>query len=401
MSSKKATWWATELTMSNPIERCYSIARLRELARARLPPAVFDFYDGGAEDEITLRANANAFQQVPLIPRVLRDVSRIDTSANWWGRAAGLPLAIGPTGAVGFGWRGGDVELARAAAAFNIPYSLSTSATSSIEAIASLAPGRHWFQAYILQDKDRLNNLIDRAHHADYEALMITVDLAVGGKRERDLANGLSFPMKLNARNFFQFACKPAWSLDMLINRPPEMPSLAGMKKVETPARAVESVAGKNYDPSFNIDDLARLRDRWPRKLIVKGVVNPLDVESIIAVGADAIVVSNHGGRQLDTGIASLQALPAIVKAVNGRVPIFIDGGVRRGSDVLKALALGAAGVLTGRATLFGVLAGGHAGAMRSLQIIQDELTRSMQLCGARSAAEIAPDLVKPPSDWL
>jgi (S)-mandelate dehydrogenase len=305
------------------------------------------------------------------------------------GQPAQMPLAIGPTGALGFGWRGGDVDVARAAAAIDVPYTLSTSATASIEEIADKAPGRLWFQAYILQDKERLEDLVARAEAAAYEALVITVDLPVGGKRERDLGHGLAFPMKITPRNFVQFALKPAWSLDMLIRRPPVMPSLEGMRKVEANAKALQSVAGRNYDPSFDFEALARIRDRWKRKLIVKGVVNPLDV--------DALVVSNHGGRQLDTGIATLEALPGIVRAAAGRVPVYLDGGVRRGSDIFKAVALGAAGVLTGRATLFGVLAGGQDGAQRALQILRDELSRTMQLCGSRTLADIGPDVLRLP----
>jgi (S)-mandelate dehydrogenase len=377
------------------LDDCYSIERLREAARARLPAPVFDFFDGGAEDEITLRDNVEAFRRVRLVPRVLRDVSRVDLGAQLLGGPAQLPLAIGPTGAVGFGWRGGDVALARAAARYGLPYTLSTSATASIEEIADHAPGRLWFQAYILQDKARLDDLVGRALAAGYEALMITVDLPVGGKRERDLANGLGFPMKITPRNFWQFARRPAWSLDMLLRRPPVMPSLAGMNKVESDRKALQSVAGRNYDPSFDLAALARIRDRWPRRLIVKGVVHPRDVAPIIALGADALVVSNHGGRQLDTGIAALDALPGIVAAAGGRVPVLADGGVRRGSDIFKALALGAAGVMSGRATLFGVLAGGLEGAQRALDILRDELARTMQLCGTPALADISPDVLE------
>ncbi len=382
------------------VDDCYSIERLRQRARTRLPRAVFDFYDGAAEDERTLAENASAFANVRLAPRVLRDVASVDLSTRLLGGAMGMPLAIGPTGAVGFGWRGGDVMLARAAAAAGIPYALSTSATASIEEIAEQAPGRLWFQAYILQDKDRLHDLVARADAAGYEALMITVDLPVGGKRERDLAHGLSFPMKITPRNFFQFACKPAWSLDMLLRRPPVMPSLAGLNQVASDRKAMRSVAGRNYDPSFDLDALARLRERWRGKLIVKGVVHGGDVDAIVRLGADALVVSNHGGRQLDGGIATLWALPEVVAAAAGRVPVLLDGGVRRGSDVYKALALGAAGVLTGRATLYGVLAGGQAGAAKALAILRDELARTMQLCGTPTLGTIGPDVLRVPRDF-
>lgn len=377
---------------------CYCIERLREVARSRLPRGVFDFYDGGAEDEVTLADNCDAFRRVRLSPRVLRNVARVDVSTQLFGLPMALPIAIAPTGAVGFGWRGGDVALAQAAAKHGIPYTLSTSATTSIEEIADKAPGRLWFQAYILQDKQRLNALIDRAEAAGYEGLVITVDLPVGGKRERDLLNGLSFPMKLGHKNIGQFVRKPFWSLDMLLRKPPVMPSLQGLASLKTDKAKMQGVAGMNYDPAFDLTALRALRDRWRGKLIVKGVVNPLDVDAILDVGVDALVVSNHGGRQLDTGVAALDALPGIVRAVNHRVPVLVDGGIRRGSDVFKALALGATGVLSGRATLFGVLAGGYNGVDRALAILGDELKRTMQLCGTPTLADIDSSVLAPPS---
>jgi len=380
--------------MSSKLKDSYSIERLREAARARLPRGVFEFYDGGSEDEVTLHDNTDAFRRIKLMPRSLRDVAQVDVSSSVFGRDMGLPIAIGPTGGVGFGWRSGDVDLARAAAKFDIPYTLSTSATTTIEAFADQAPGRLWFQAYILQDKARLHDLIGRANSAGYEALMITVDLPVGGKRERDFRNGLSFPMKLSPGNIMQFARKPLWSLDMLLKRPPNMPHLTGLRKVEANSKALESVAGKNYDPSFDLEGLARIRDLWPRKLIVKGVVHPLDVPGILGSGVDMLVVSNHGGRQLDTCIPTLDALPAVINAAQGRVPVMLDGGVRRGSDIFKAIALGASGVMTGRATLYGVLAAGHEGACQSLRILQDELKRTMQLCGTTRLGDIGSDFL-------
>jgi (S)-mandelate dehydrogenase len=301
--------------MGSTVKRCYSIDGLREAARSRLPRGVFEFYDGGAEDEITLAENIQAFRRISLLPRVLRNVSEVDTSSRLFDLPLAMPLAIGPTGAVGFGWRGGDLDLAKAATDLGIPYTLSTSATASIEQVADHAPGRLWFQAYILQDKDRLHALIDRARAADYEGLVITVDLPVGGKRERDLSNGLSFPMKITHRNIGQFLRKPWWSLDMLLRRPPIMPSLQGLNPLRSDGKTMKGVAGRNYDPAFDLQGLKMIRDRWHGKLIIKGVVNPLDVEAILAVGADALVVSNHGGRQLDSGIASLHALAAFVEA--------------------------------------------------------------------------------------
>jgi len=375
--------------------RAYSIEDLRRLAQKRLPRAVFDFFDGGAEDEITLRANRAAFAQTWLVPRVLNDVSQIDTTATILGAPAKLPLVIAPTGAVGFGWRGGDIAIARAAALSGIPYALSTTATASIETIAAHAPGRLWFQAYILKRREFTLKMIERARAAGYEALMITVDLPVGGKRERDFRNDFAIPFRFTPRNLLDFAAHPRWSLPILRHGIPVMENLRGLDTAPTgDAVAIASSVGSNYDPSFSWDDLRGIRDMWPKDLIVKGIVRPEDADRAVALGCQAIVVSNHGGQQLDGGIATLAALPAVIAAVRGRVSVLVDGGVRRGADVVKALALGAQAVLIGRATLYGVCAGGEAGAVRALDILRDELTRTMQLCGVRRIADIDASLL-------
>jgi (S)-mandelate dehydrogenase len=375
--------------MKSSLKQFYSIADLRLQAKKRLPKAVFDFFDGGAEDELTLKRNIAAFQEQRFVPKILNDVSKIDHQANILGQMSSMPCAIAPTGAVGFGWHRGDIAIAKAAAAFQIPYCLSTTATASIEQIAKHAPGRLWFQAYILKDQDHFHRLIQRAQDAQYEALMITVDLPVGGKRERDFRNDFSIPFRYTARNVFDFASKPLWALPMLIRGLPELENLIGLEKQTNSTAQLSSSVGKNYDPSFNWDRLARIRDIWPRKLIVKGVLNPEDAIRLKQLGCDAIVVSNHGGRQLDGAIATLDALPAIVQAVQNEIPVYLDGGVRRGSDIVKAMACGAKGVLLGRATLFGALAAGEDGALRALEIMQDELKRTMQLCGVSTLQEI------------
>ena len=375
--------------MKSSLKQFYSIADLRLRAKKRLPKAVFDFFDGGAEDELTLKRNIAAFQEQRFVPKILNDVSKIDHQANILGQMSSMPCAIAPTGAVGFGWHRGDIAIAKAAAAFQIPYCLSTTATASIEQIAKHAPGRLWFQAYILKDQDHFHHLIQRAQDAQYEALMITVDLPVGGKRERDFRNDFSIPFRYTARNVFDFASKPLWALPMLIRGLPELENLIGLEKQKNSTAQLSSSVGKNYDPSFNWDRLARIRDIWPRKLIVKGVLNPEDAIRLKQLGCDAIVVSNHGGRQLDGAIATLDALPAIVQAVQNEIPVYLDGGVRRGGDIVKAMACGAKGVLLGRATLFGALAAGEDGALRALEIMQDELKRTMQLCGVSTLQEI------------
>lgn len=382
--------------MTQNIAKAYSIEDLRRAAKRRLPRAVFDFFDGGAEDEITLRDNEAAYKRRRLMPKVLKDVSRIDTSALVLGQRAALPMAISPTGAVGFGWRGGDVAIARAAVAADIPYTLSSTATASIESIADQAPGRLWFQAYILRNKPFLAALIERARVADYEALVITVDLPVGGKRERDFRNDFSVPFRFTPKNIWDFMQHPAWLSSILRHGMPVMENLVGLEKQATHATAIASSVGRNYDPSFNWGNLQKIRDSWPRKLIVKGILNPDDAQRVATMGCDAVVVSNHGGRQLDGAVATFDALPAVVRAVDGKIPVLLDGGIRRGSDILKALALGAQGVMLGRATLYGASAAGEAGASRAIAILKDELTRTMQLCGVRQLSEVDSSLVFP-----
>lgn len=372
----------------------HSIEDLRRRAKQRLPRAIFEFFDGGAEDEHTLRGNRTAFERVRLAPRVLVNVAQVDTSAKILGGPSNLPIGIAPTGAVGFGWHGGDVAIARAAAAFGIPYALSTTATASVERIAREAPGRLWFQAYVLRQRDFTMRLIDRARAAGYEALIITVDLPVGGKRERDFRNDFSIPFRFTRKNVLDFASRPGWALAMLRRGMPVMENLIGFTPEATSATGIASSVGRNYDSTFDWDSLKAIRDAWPGKLVVKGVVRPDDAERIATIGCDGLVVSNHGGRQLDGAIATLDALPAIARAVGSRISVLIDGGIRRGVDVVKALALGAEAVMIGRATLYGVCAAGESGARWALEILRDELARSMQLCGARTVREISPDLI-------
>ncbi len=381
-------WMALEMTSA------YSIADLRAAAQRRLPRAIFDFFDGGAEDEITLAANRAAFQRQRFLPRVLRDVSQVDTHTEVFGQTMALPMAIAPTGAIGFGYPGADVAVAKAAAAAGIAYTLSSTGTASIERIANAAPGRLWFQAYILKDKSFLARLIERARVADYEALMITVDLPVGGKRERDQRNHFSVPFRFTPKNVWDFAQKPGWCWHMLSRGMPVMENLIGLDDQAKTASSMASSVGRNYDASFDWDALQQIRDRWPRRLILKGVMHPDDADRACAMGCDALVVSNHGGRQLDGAVATLDALPGVVQAAAHRVPVWVDGGVRRGQDVVKALALGAGGVLLGRATLFGAVSDGERGAQRALEILHTELVRTMQLCGVRSVAEITPALL-------
>ena len=374
-----------------------NIDDLRLCAKRRLPRAIFDFFDGGAEDEIALRDNRAAYGRVRLAPKVLRDVSKIDMSCEILGGPSKLPFIVAPTGGIGIAWPGADLAIARTAAHYGVPYTLSTTSTATIEAVAEAnGSGRRWFQLYILYDRDFTDKLVERAWAAGYEALVVTVDLPVGGKRERDSHNRFVQPYRPRAGQVLEAMTKPHWALRILANGGlPTLENLRGFdeKKSETLV-SISSAVGQNLDSSFDYTGLQRLRDLWKGKLLVKGVARPDDALRIVRLGADGIWISNHGGRQLDSARATLDSLPAIVAAVGEKAPVFLDGGVRRGGDMIKARALGAQAVCAGRPTLYGASAGGEAGAMRAMAILADELHRSMQLCGTRSVAEIGPDLL-------
>lgn len=365
---------------------CYTIADLRQLAKSKLSRAVFDFIDGGAEEESTLQNNLNAFSHYRWLPHVLNDVRDVSTHTTLFDQSMALPFGIGPTGGAGFGHPKADLALAKTASQFGIPYTLSSSATTTIEDIAKVAHGRLWFQAYVLKDKEFFWQMIERARACDYEGLMITVDLPVGGKRVRDFHNHFSLPFKLTPRNLLDFSSRPAWLIRLLTHGVPSLANLKGLGKAATTQASsftkLASTVGKNYDPAFNFESLAKVRDRWKGKLIVKGVSRPDDAKRIMALGCDAIVVSNHGGRQLDGAMATLDALPEVVKAVDHQIPVLMDSGIRHGGDIAKALALGANGVLIGRASLYGAVAQSDQGAQRAIEILSEELTRTMQLCG-------------------
>ena len=374
----------------------HSIEDLRLAAQRRLPRALYDFFDGGAEDEVTLRANRQAFQDLRFRPQVLRNVSVIDTQREVFGGSIAMPMATAPTGALGYGYPGADVAIAKAAVAAGIPYILSSTATASMERIAKAVQGRLWFQPYTLKDKDFFFGLIRRALAADYEALVITVDLPVGGNRERDRRNHFSVPFKFTGHNLWDFASKPAWWSRIARHGMPVMENLLGLAAHQTSASALASSVGRNHDTGFDWAALQQVRDLWPRPLVLKGILHPADAERACAMGCDALVVSNHGGRQLDGAVASLHALPDVLRAVRGRIPVWVDGGVRRGQDVVKALALGAHGVLIGRAMVYGATATGEAGAQRALAILKDELIRTMSLCGTSSLSDIRAELLMP-----
>ncbi len=376
------------------LTKAINIEDLRQMARRRLPRAIFDFFDGGAEDESTLRANRTAFERVRLVPKVLVDVASIDTRVDLWGKPSALPLAIAPTGGISAGRAGAELALARAAKAAGVPFTLATPAAFTIERVADEVGGRLWFQLYAVRQREFREKLVSRAKSSGYEALLVTVDLPVSGKRERDPRNGFRTPYNPNWRNSRDVLFKPAWLLEILRHGLPGMANFEGYRFTTPKGTDIATAVGQEMDPSLDWEAIRRLRELWPGKLLLKGVERPDDAERAASIGCDGVVVSNHGGRQLDGAAATLDALPEIAKTVGGRMTVLLDGGVRRGVDIVKARALGAHGVLTGRATLFGCMAGGEAGARRALEILASELERAMRLCGVRSMAEIGPDLI-------
>jgi (S)-mandelate dehydrogenase len=374
--------------------RAWNIEDLRRLAKKRLPRGIFDFFDGAAEDEITLRANRAAFERVRLAPKSLTGVAQIDTSTAILGGRSKLPIAVGPTGGAGFGWPFADIGIARAAATAGMPFTVSTMATASIERVAREAGGRLWFQAYIFRQREMTMSLIERARETGYEALMVTVDVPVGGKRERDFRNDFAIRFQFTPRNVLDFASRPLWVLAILRHGMPVLENVVGLAPEAKTTAEIASSVGQFWDADFDWDGLKAIRDRWPRKMLVKGVLRADDADRLAAMGIDAVVVSNHGGRQLDGAVAALDAMPPIVRAVKGRMSVLVDGGVRRGVDAVKAVALGAEAVMLGRATLYGACAAGESGATRAVEILRGELVRAMQLSGVRSMAEIGPDLL-------
>ena len=370
---------------------CYNIADLRERARRRLPLGIWEYAERGVEDECGMARNRAAFDAITFRPRVLRGVETIDTTAQVFGKPLPFPLAVAPTGAAGLMWHKGDLALARAAAKAGVPFIISSASTMDLEQILE-AGGRQWFQLYLWEDRSLSHKVVDKAWHLGCEALFVTLDLPVPPNREYIQRNGFGTPFKLNARNAFDVLTHPRWLAGVMGRYALEggIPTQANL-----PDR-LRSKVTKGAPPGalFKQDDLdwdgvRELRDRWPGKLVLKGILHPEDAERALGMGADGIVVSNHGGRAFDCSIPTMEALPAIVDAVGGKMTVFLDSGVRRGSDVVKAVASGADAVLAGRAPLYGLAAYGEPGVARALELLRAETARTMAMLGARSIAEV------------
>jgi (S)-mandelate dehydrogenase len=376
------------------VEDAQNIFDLRDMAKRRLPKWLFEFVDRGTEDEVALRNNREAFERIQFRPRMLVDVSGRKLDTTLYGKEHKMPIGIAPTGAAGMMWYKGELALARAAKAAGIPFSLATGSITSMEEISGEVGGTLWMQLYMWADRKLSHQLVRRASAAGFEALLVTVDGAVAGNREYNRRNGFSVPFKYNSKNTLDVISHPRWMLGTLgryiasgglperVNFPDELKG------------KITTAYGGNKETrsdSLNWDDLKALRDIWPGKLLVKGLLHPDDAAKSVEHGADGVIVSNHGGRNCDAAPSPIEVLPDIVKAVGDKTTIVFDSGVRRGSDVVKALALGAKMVLIGRSTLYGTAAAGEAGAARALDIYRGEISRGLANISCNKVSEIGP----------
>jgi L-lactate dehydrogenase (cytochrome) len=376
------------------LEDCHNVLDLRELARRRLPPSIFHYLDGGAEDETTARRNISAFDEQHLVPRCLIDVTSVRTSTRLLGQEVEWPVFCSPTGASRFYHPDGELAVARAAASTGTLYSLSTMSTHSLEAVAEASTGPKMFQLYIFKDRDLTRELITRCKRAGYQALCLTVDAAVRGKRERELRMGLGVPMKLSLAGVASVASCPGWFFRQMRRGPMMMPNLASRAGSDRLVAQTKYI-GEQLDASVAWKDVREWIELWGGPFALKGVMAVDDARRAVDIGATAVIVSNHGGRQLDGAAASIEMLPEIVAAVGDRIEVILDGGIRRGVHILKALAMGAKACSVGRAYLFGLGAGGEQGTAKALNILKAELVGAMKLSGCTDVRNIDCGIVK------
>lgn len=357
---------------------------LRKIARRRTPRAAFDYTDGGAGEEIALGRSREAYTRVEFIPSVLRDVSTVDVSTTLLGKPSALPLALSPTGFTRMMHAAGERAVGASAAAAGIPYALSTLGTTSLEDLRLAAPtGTHWFQLYVWKDRAFSKDLVERARLNGYSALVLTVDVPVAGVRLRDVYNGLSIPPTLSFKTLLEGALHPSWWWDLFTTEPLQFASL------QSSGGTVAELIDRVFDPSVTFDDVTWLRETWDGPIIVKGIQNVDDAVSAVERGADALVVSNHGGRQLDRAPTPLEVLPQVVDAVGDRAEVYVDGGILSGADIAAAVALGARAAMVGRAYLYGLMAGGQPGVDRVLEILRADYVRTLQLLGVTATSQL------------
>ena len=374
-----------------------TIDDLRKLAKKRVPRAIFDYAAGGAYEERTLLRNTADLDAMTFRQRVMVDVSDVSLATTLAGSPVSMPLAIGPTGLAGLFRADGEILAARAAAACGIPYCMSTLSICSIEDVRAATQRPFWFQLYLMKDRGFNQELIDRAAAAQCSALMLTLDLQVLGERRRDHRNGLTIPPRLTLRNALDVATKPAWAFKVLFGKRRTFGNLVGRVGGSSGVRTLAEWTAAQFDPSANWQDVEWVRSRWPGKLILKGVLDADDARSGLAAGADAIVVSNHGGRQLDGAPSSISVLREIVAAIDGGCEVLFDGGIRSGQDIAKALALGARGTLIGRSFLYALAAAGEAGVTKAIEIMRNELRVTLALTGTTTIDAAGPHILRLP----
>ena len=377
-----------------------TIDDLRRRARRRLPRAVFDFIDGGAEDELTLRRNEAAFKQITFRPRVLVDTQARDQSTTVLGQRLSTPLILAPTGLCGMAAPRGEILAARASLNAGVVFTLSSMSAVSIEDTARAVPGPHWFQLYVWRDRDLTRSLVERAAAAGYTAMVVTVDVPVLGQRERDVRNGATIPPRVTLRNALDSLQKIGWLVRMARNPRIDFVNVARPGEARGPF-ALGPFVNSQFDPSVTWSDLAWFRSIWPGPLVLKGIMSAEDARSAVDHGVNAIVVSNHGGRQLDGLPAAIEVLSEVADAVGNDMEVLFDGGIRRGTDVLKALALGARACMIGRPYLYGLGAAGQAGVERSIAILRAEIDRAQALLGRPSLVDVDRRAVRLPTTWL
>jgi L-lactate dehydrogenase (cytochrome) len=378
------------------VQSALNIADLRQLARQQLPRAVFEFIDGAAQDELTLAANRRDFEQLWFAPRVLTDVGVRNQSVTVLGQSFASPLILGPTGLAGVYWPHGDEVTARATDKAGVGYCLSTNSNASIEEVAAQGRSNFWFQLYVQRDRGKAQELIERAQAAGCTALCVTVDLPVQGPRERDARTGFTVPPRVGLDNVFDYARRLGWLWRLATG-----PRLR-FGNLDTPGQSAGSLTtvaqhvGSQFDPTVSWKEIDWLRGLWKGPLAIKGILNPLDAQLAVQHGADAVIVSNHGGRQLDGAPSAISALGAVVDAVNGQAEVLMDGGIRRGADVVKALSMGAKACLIGRAGLYGLAAGGEAGVLRAIEILRNEIDITLTLLGRPNISTLNRSAIRP-----
>jgi len=373
-----------------------NIADLRALHRRRVPRMFYDYVDSGSWDELTYRDNEDAFARIRLRQRVAVNLENRSLRVRMIGEEVAMPVALAPTGLTGMQWADGEILAARAAEKFGVPFTLSTMSVCSIEDVAAHTTKPFWFQLYVMRDRDFIASLVERARAAGCSALVLTLDLQIMGQRHKDLKNGLSTPPKLTPGNIANMMTKPAWCLAMLGTQRREFRNLVGHIPGVENLTSLAQWSAEQLDPTLSWEDVAWIRDLWGGKLILKGIMDPADARLASESGADALIVSNHGGRQLDGAPATIDVLPGIIDAVGDNIEVWIDGGIRSGQDVLKAIALGAKGTLIGRAFNYGLGAMGERGVTRCLEIIANELDLSMAFCGYRDINDVGADVIWP-----